>query len=274
MGEGFMVIVDALDWRVIPVENLLAAFAHLGNVELVMACGDAGEALLMRDVMEVGVDGVLADVDDRWGARAWARFVQEEFLGGGGRRSAAFSRGVVTEVVQVGMGDRICVDLAENMVVGEGMLVGSFARGVFLVHSEVEETEGYITPRAFRVNAGPPHSYIEQLDDRLGYLGELESGSRVAVFDWSGRVRGAVVGRIKLERRPLVRISAQTAEGVAYSVMLQVAETVKLVGPGADGGFRTVSVTEIKEGDEVFLLEHAEAARHTGVAIEETIKEY
>lgn len=269
-----MVIVDAMDWRVIPVENFLAAFGHLGNVKLVMACGDTEEAMLMRDVMEVGVDGVLADVDGGgWEARGWARFVQEEFLGGG-RGCADFSRGVVTEVEQCGMGDRICVDLAENMVAGEGMLVGSFARGLFLVHCEVEETEGYITPRAFRVNAGPPHSYIEQRDDRLGYLGELKSGSQVAVFDWSGDVREAVVGRIKLERRPLVRVSAETADGVAYSVMLQVAETVKVVGPAVNGGFRTMSVTEIKEGDEVFLLEHDEAARHTGIAIEETIKEY
>ena len=61
--EAFMVIVDASDWRVIPVENFLAAFGQLGNVELVMRCGDGEEAMLMRDVMEVGVDGVLADVD-------------------------------------------------------------------------------------------------------------------------------------------------------------------------------------------------------------------
>lgn len=286
--EAFMVIVDASDWRVIPVENFLAAFGQLGNVELVMRCGDGEEAMLMRDVMEVGVDGVLADVDgdvdgnvdgdvdggDGWGARGWTRFVQGEFFEGGGGRVEDFTRGVVTEVVQCGMGDRICVDLAENMVAGEGMLVGSFARGLFLVHCECEETEGYITPRAFRVNAGPPHSYVEQQDDRMGYLGELKSGSQVAVYDWSGACRGAVVGRIKLERRPLVRVSAETGDGVVYSVMLQVAETVKLVGPAADGGFRTMSVTEIQKGDEVFLLEHGEAARHTGIAIDETIKEY
>ena len=276
-GPTLYVIVDASDWKVIPVENFLAAFQGDGfeNVELVMTCGNMEEAKLMRDVMEVGVDGVLVDLDAAgWDARAWTRYVQDEFVGGTDQ-FAEYSRGIITEIEQCGMGDRICVDLAENMTAGEGMLVGSFARGLFLVHCECEETSGYITPRAFRVNAGPPHSYIELENDKLGYLSELRSGSQVMVYNWSGRVRGAVVGRIKQERRPLVRLSATTERGVEYSVMLQMAETVKVVGPAADGpGFRTMSVSEIQEGDEVFLVEHGEAARHTGIAIEETIKEY
>ena len=37
---------------------------------------------------------------------------------------------------------------------GEGMLVGSFARAGFLVHSECTESR-YINSRPFRVNAGP-----------------------------------------------------------------------------------------------------------------------
>lgn len=37
---------------------------------------------------------------------------------------------------------------------GEGMLVGSFARALFLVHSECAESR-YIASRPFRVNAGP-----------------------------------------------------------------------------------------------------------------------
>lgn len=37
---------------------------------------------------------------------------------------------------------------------GEGMLAGSFARSLFLVHSECAESR-YIASRPFRVNAGP-----------------------------------------------------------------------------------------------------------------------
>jgi 3-dehydroquinate synthase class II len=35
------------------------------------------------------------------------------------------------------MCDRVCVDLCSLLQPGEGMLVGSFARALFLVHSEV-----------------------------------------------------------------------------------------------------------------------------------------
>lgn len=38
------------------------------------------------------------------------------------------------------MGDRVCVDLCSLLRPGEGMLVGSFARALFLVHSEVCQT--------------------------------------------------------------------------------------------------------------------------------------
>ncbi len=49
---------------------------------------------------------------------------------------------------------RACVDLASLLVPGEGLAVGSFARGLFLVHSECAES-AYISSRPFRVNAGP-----------------------------------------------------------------------------------------------------------------------
>lgn len=49
-----------------------------------------------------------------------------------------YETGCVTQVQPLGMGHRICVDLCENLHPGEGMLVGSFSRGLFLVHSEVE----------------------------------------------------------------------------------------------------------------------------------------
>ena len=49
---------------------------------------------------------------------------------------------------------RVCVDLCSLLVAGEGLLVGSFAGGLFLVHSECAES-AYINSRPFRVNAGP-----------------------------------------------------------------------------------------------------------------------
>lgn len=51
-----------------------------------------------------------------------------------------YTPATVTRVAAVGMGDRACVDLASMLVPGEGLCVGSFARGLFLVHSECSES--------------------------------------------------------------------------------------------------------------------------------------
>lgn len=49
---------------------------------------------------------------------------------------------------------RVCVDTASLLRPGEGLLVGNFARAMFLVHSECAQS-AYISSRPFRVNAGP-----------------------------------------------------------------------------------------------------------------------
>lgn len=55
--------------------------------------------------------------------------------------SMKFETASITAVTSVGMGDRVCVDLCSMMAPGEGLLAGSFARALFLVHSEVREEE-------------------------------------------------------------------------------------------------------------------------------------
>ena len=49
------------------------------------------------------------------------------------------------------------------------------------------------------------HSYLAAPGERTAYLSELQSGAEVLVVDPQGCQRTAVVGRIKVERRPLVR---------------------------------------------------------------------
>lgn len=96
-----------------------------------------------------------------------------------------------------------------------------------------------------------------------------------------GQVRTAVVGRVKIEARPLVLVEAKTADGQLHSVLLQNAETVKLVGPGGATGqggaakgrsWRALSVTEMQAGAQVLMLMQ-EGARHTGISIQESIVE-
>jgi len=124
------------------------------------------------------------------------------------------------------------------------MLIGSFSSGFFLVQAEVNESE-YVSSRPFRVNAGAIHSYIMN-GDKTNYLSELKGGDEVLIVNDKGRINKAVIGRVKIEKRPLIQISAEK-NGDRIEVILQNAETVNLVKP--DG--KPISVSKIKEGDEV-----------------------
>lgn len=166
-----------------------------------------------------------------------------------------FEVGVVSSVSPAGMGDRVCVDVTVLLEPGEGLLVGSFAAAALLVHSEREGAQGgneksseaYISPRPFRVNAGAVHSYVAVPRGRTAYLSELEAGSEVLVVrppmstttNGGGSVTSttaattatAVVGRAKVERRPMIKVDVRLADGSTCSAVLQNAETVRVVAP-------------------------------------------
>ena len=147
------------------------------------------------------------------------------------------------------------------------MLTGNSSAGLFLVCAE-NRPNPYVLPRPFRVNAGAVHAYCRLPGGRTAYLSELASGSDVLLVNERGAGERASVGRIKVERRPLLMVRAETASGKEHSVVLQNAETVRLVDPGGEA----LSVARISPGDLVLLAEEA-AGRHFGVAVEETIRE-
>jgi 3-dehydroquinate synthase II len=161
------------------------------------------------------------------------------------------------------MGDRACVDTAALLLPGEGLLLGSFAGGFFLVLSEALES-GFIAARPFRVNAGAVCNYCLQ-GERTAYLSELAAGASVTLTDAQGRTRDEVVGRVKLERRPMIMLEAeaQAGDGARFSVLLQNAETVRVATPS--GG--SASVSELRVGDAVLLALASTAARHSGIAV-------
>jgi 3-dehydroquinate synthase II len=82
-----------------------------------------------------------------------------------------------------------------------------------------------------------------------------------------GKSYPAVVGRAKVERRPLVLIEAEEGSQ-PISVILQNAETIRLVQP--DG--KAISLVDLEEGSEV-LVYMEKGGRHFGVRIDETIVE-
>jgi 3-dehydroquinate synthase II len=143
------------------------------------------------------------------------------------------------------------------------------SRGLFFVHAETAESP-YVASRPFRVNAGAVHAYLRTPDGGTVYLSELESGDEVQIVDTHGRTRETVVGRVKIEKRPMFRVDAevQTDEGVdTIGTLLQNAETIKVAT--SEG---RKAVTDLEEGDEV-LVYYEDTARHFGEAVEESIIE-
>jgi 3-dehydroquinate synthase II len=165
------------------------------------------------------------------------------------------------------MGDRVCVDTCSLIGGSRGMLVGNSSAGLFLVCAE-NVPNPYVLPRPFRVNAGAVHSYCRAGGGRTSYLADLEAGAEVLLVGADGRGERATTGRVKVERRPLLMVRAEGPSGRVHSVILQNAETVRLVAPG--GG--AIPVSSLRAGDGLLLAEE-EAGRHFGVSVNETILE-
>jgi len=251
-------IVVAEDWTIIPLENLIARIGE--ETTLIAGVTTAEEAQTAYETLELGADAVLLDSSDPDEIRETVA-VRDEAE----RETLDLQWGEVLTVDRAGSADRVCVDTGSLMDHDEGMLIGSMSRGLVFVHAETAESP-YVASRPFRVNAGAVHAYIRTPDGGTKYLSELKSGDEVQIVDLDGNTREAVVGRVKIEQRPMFRVELDV-DGDRVETLIQNAETVKVAT--SDG--RT-AVTDLEEGDEVKLYYGAEA-RHFGEAVEESIIE-
>jgi 3-dehydroquinate synthase II len=252
-------IVIGEDWQIIPLENLIARVGD--ETDLITGVQSAEDARTAYETLEHGADGVLLDTDDVDEIRKTVE-VRDEM----GREQVDLEYATVTAVEQTGSADRVCIDTGNLMDHDEGMLVGSMARGLFFVHAETAESP-YVASRPFRVNAGAVHAYVRTPDGGTKYLSELQSGDEVQVVDAQGHTREAIVGRAKIEKRPMFRVQAETEAGDRIETLLQNAETIKV--HTRDG--RT-AVTDLEVGDEI-LVHYEDTATHFGEKIEESIIE-
>jgi 3-dehydroquinate synthase II len=259
------VIVIGKDWKIIPLENIIAELQHK-DAKVIAGVQSAEEAMTAFETLEYGADGVLLDTDD---VSEIKRAVEMRDASEMGKMPLSSAR--ITKVEEREMGDRVCVDTCSLMTLGEGMLVGSQSFALFLVHSESEESP-YVAARPFRVNAGPVYAYV-LVGEKTRYLSELTSGDDVLIVNAEGNARKAIVGRVKIEKRPLMLVEAEVEVEVEgeekrkCSIILQNAETIKLMGKT-----KPISVVDLKEGDEV-LVHVTETARHFGIAVEEMVIE-
>ncbi len=255
LSQSKRVILQCNDWTIIPLENLIAkqadVIAEVQNLE---------EAQTAFGILEKGVRHILfhpSDVMELKKALSLLRSTEQK---------TPLNVAEILDIRPVGMGDRICVDTCTAMREGEGMLVGNSSAALFLVHSE-SVSNPYVSPRPFRVNAGPVHAYTRVPGGKTRYLSELSAGDPVLIIDFQGNTTTGTVGRIKMEKRPLMLVTAAYEEK-QITTILQNAETIRLTDPEGN----PVSVVLLKPGDKV-LVACEEGGRHFGHKIEETITE-
>ena len=261
-AEAEYTVVVGEDWQIIPLENLIARIGE--ETTLVAGVQSAAEAETAYETLEIGADAVLLDADDPDEIRETVAVRDEQ-----DREQLSLRHATVTEVERTGSADRVCIDTGSLLDHDEGMLVGSMSRGLFFVHAETAESP-YVASRPFRVNAGAVHAYVRTPDGGTKYLSELEAGDEVQVVDTEGRTREAIVGRAKIEKRPMFRVTAEveTEDGTdRVGTLLQNAETIKVAT--SEG---RKAVTELEEGDGM-LVYYEDTARHFGEAVDESIIE-
>jgi 3-dehydroquinate synthase II len=227
---------------------------------LFVEINDLKEGQTALGILEKGVDGIVIDNPDPNVVRHTIQTLKRR------NEKIRLMPAKIKRIEPLGMGDRVCVDTCSSMELGEGMLVGNSSQVLFLVHSESVENP-FVNTRPFRVNAGPVHAYIQLANGETKYLSEIKSGDQVMIVNFEGTSYPAVVGRAKVERRPLVLVEAEE-NGEIISTILQNAETIRLTAPSGEA----VSLVDLKEGSEV-LVYREDAARHFGVKIDETITE-
>jgi len=252
---GKILLLRMRDWTIIPLENLIAQ-----RGKLMVEVSDAGNARTALGILEKGVDGVVLATRDPSEVRKTVQLVRQ--IG----ETVALEPATITEVTQLGMGDRVCIDTCTSMSLGQGMLVGNTTEGFLLVHSESIENP-YVDARPFRVNAGAVHAYTLVPGGKTRYLSDLKAGEPVLIVNHDGAAQVGYIGRCKVERRPLLLVKAELGD-VQIGLVLQNAETIRLTAAGG----APVSVAVVKPGDKV-LAHRMGGGRHFGMKVEETLHE-
>ncbi len=253
--EKSRVVLSTSDWKIIPMENLIAR-----GGDIIFRINDAKEAKTAFQILEKGVKQILYHPGS-------VNEIKEFFNDiSAGAMEIKLDVAEIISISPAGMGDRVCIDTCTLMKPGQGILTGNSSSALFLIHAESIENP-YVAPRPFRVNAGPVHAYTRVPGGRTRYLSELSAGDPVFITDFAGKSFEAVIGRLKIEKRPLMLVKARSADR-NISLLVQNAETIRLTSPEG----KPLSVVDLKQGDKV-LVALEDSARHFGHSIKESILE-
>jgi 3-dehydroquinate synthase II len=252
------VVVDAPDWKILPLENIIAKL-HKSRTKVYATAKNSKEVRTMFAVLELGVDGVILSTNSDKEIEESRQYLDTVTF--------QIEPAKIVEIKDVGIGERVCVDTVSMLRTGEGMLIGSRSNFMFLVHNE-SMGSAFTSPRPFRVNAGAVYCYTITPDGKTKYLSEIESGTEVVIVNKNGLSRRATVGRSKIETRPLRLVRAQI-DNESGTVILQNAETIRLMTKNG----KLLSITEAKVGDEILAYAKSPSGRHFGIEVKEYVLE-
>ena len=267
------IVLEFENWSMIPIENLIAASQNTPT-KIAAKIRHASEAQGAGFALETGVDAIIVENDKSIIEAAlitkFQRTENKEKIELEDNKPDKKLEIVPHRIISIedgGVGERYCIDLTTLLQDGEGLLIGSSASSLVIVHGETLESD-YVPPRPFRVNAGPPHSYVLMANGATKYLSELESNDSVLICDVLGNTRVAQIGRLKIEKRPFLHIYWHNIFDKPSSMFLQQAETVRLIK--SDGGL--ISITSLKQGDSILGWNDI-GSRHIGQKIHSQVVE-
>lgn len=277
IGTADWLLIECETWSMIPLENLIAA-REGSHTKIAAVITSPIQAQGAGFALQQGVDALVVTNQKQLIEAALSVKSQRLETSPALPRTEvhatdeSLSHLEVARVEDAGLGDRYCLDFLSLLNQHEGVLVGSSSEILVLVHSETVPST-FVPTRPFRVNAGSPHAYILMADKSTKYLSELMAGDLVQAVNVDGSTREIVLGRIKIEQRPMLKISLnsvniESRKNKEVHVFLQQAETVRLID--SDGAVK--SVTELSAG-ELVMGWHGTEARHLGLAISSAVEE-
>jgi len=219
------VIINAKDWKVIPLENLIAELK--GKCKILAEAGSESEARLAMETLEIGTDGVLASAD-------FQEVKKIKKLIDSLSAEKLQLRTVKVTAASPGEGDAMAIDTCSILNLGEGLLADNF-----LVHSDTEKTP-WMEPAPFRINIGT-NSKIKT-PDGIKKVKELKPGDEILSANFEGRTRRLIVNEITTSKKKMLKVSADNSE-------LVIPDDSALVGRKG----KKIPAGKLKPGDEISI---------------------
>lgn len=254
-------IVELVDETNIPLELLIAWFQN-APTKILKCVSTTEEGDIALRTLQHGADGLLLRTATESEFRSATSLVSVEST-----NKLELVEWNVTSAKYIGWGHRALVDTVSLLTQEEGMLIGSTCSAFAMMCSETHYLP-YMPLRPFRVNAGAVHSYLVCPSDRTHYLADLELGHHALVVDTQGNGRSVPVGRVKIEKRPLISIDFEDKDGDTGNIIVQADWHVRIMN--ADG--KPLHVTHCKPGTKLMGWKSV-AARHCGNPINEQLIE-